>query len=334
MRGRLENKIKTETYLEEKLSSAPEYLKRFYFYLGQKSHTTKHVYLNNVIRFLTYKDNKFPALEELEGISSYDVQLYISEIKYYKMDKGDVRELKETSQAIIYSSLSSFFTFLNRVYRIKTNPFDEKIIERPKTRENDIVYLTPEEVKIVEANILSGVGNKLSASKQKDWKYRDILLFRIPIVNGLRVTALSEINVEDVNIATRKITVTEKGNITKTVDFDAKTATYMQIWLKQRRELLGDNKDEKALFISNRRTRMVVRSIENIISKYTSCIEGKHITPHKLRSTCGTNTYRVSGDIYLVSKVLGHKTTAPTRRYAAVLDSDKTNVINKVAELY
>ena len=108
----------------------------------------------------------------------------------------------------------------------------------------------------------------------------------------------------------------------------------MQIWLKQRRELLGDNKDEKALFISNRRTRMVVRSIENIISKYTSCIEGKHITPHKLRSTCGTNTYRVSGDIYLVSKVLGHKTTAPTRRYAAVLDSDKTNVINKVAELY
>ena len=79
---------------------------------------------------------------------------------------------------------------------------------------------------------------------------------------------------------------------------------------------------------------MTVRSIQKVIDKYTKCIEGKHITPHKLRSTCGTNTYQATGDIYLVANVLGHKTTAPTRRYAAVLDTDKRNAINKVAALY
>ena len=153
------------------------------------------------------------------------------------------------------------------------------------------------------------------------------------MVNGLRVTALSEINIDDIDFKNKRITVTEKGNITKKVSFDNKTDMYLKIWIKQREELLGDYK-ERALFISNRRTRMTVRSIENVVEKYTQCIEGKHITPHKLRSTCGTNVYQQTKDIYLVSKILGHKNTSPTRRYAAVFDEDITETINNVANMY
>ena len=79
---------------------------------------------------------------------------------------------------------------------------------------------------------------------------------------------------------------------------------------------------------------MTTKSIENVIEKYSACIDGKHVRPHTLRKTCGTNNYHATGDIYLVSQILGHKTTAPTRRYAAVLETDKTDTINKVAALY
>ena len=335
MRGRLEHKMKTESNIQEKIKTMPEYIKKFYYSLNQKSHTTKNVYINNVVRFLLHKYNgKYPSVDELKKIESYDIQVYMSEIEYYN-NNGEVHALKEATQATIYSSLAAFFMFLNRVYNIGKNPFADKMVERPTIPDKPITYLTPDEVKTMENQILNGVGNARSIGKQRNWKYRDLLLFRIPVINGLRVNALCEINIDDIDFINKKILVTEKRNITKTVDFDAKTANYLAIWMKDREELLGDKaKTEKALFISNRKTRMTVRSIENIIEKYSTCIEGKHITPHKLRSTCGTNLYQNTGDIYLVSKVLGHKTTAPTKRYAAVLEKDKTNAINLVANLY
>ena len=333
MNGRLENKVKSETQIQNKLDTMPEYMKRFYFSLKNKSHTTKKTYINNVIRFLdeTY-DHRIPELKDIKEIDSYTIQMYMSEIGLYELN-GEYKELKESTQCTIYSSLCSFFEFLERENYIEDNPFSNHRIERPKVKENPVVFLTPEEVRRVEKEIMDGAGNAVSIGKQKDWKYRDLLLFRIPVVNGLRVTALSEINVEDIDFLHKKITVTEKGNITKKVDFDPKTERYLRIWIKQREELLNGS-SENALFISNRRTRMTVRTIERVIEKYTECIPGKHITPHKLRSTCGTNAYQQKKDIYLVSKILGHKTTSPTRRYAAVFDEDIANTVNTLASLY
>lgn len=337
MRGRVEHRTKMETFIKDKINDLPDYLNRYYQFLGDKSHTTKMVYINNVIRFLLhYGNGKYPTIQDLNNVDPFVIQSYVSEIGFYEVN-DEVRELKETSKCTILSSLSSFFGFISIPQGagkyIEDNPFNSKLLKRPKPQENQVVFLTPEEVKIVEKQILDGVGNQTSVSKQKNWKYRDLLLFRLPVINGLRVTALSEINIEDIDFINKKIRVTEKRNITKDVDFDYQTMIYLQLWIEQRRKLLGDVKTN-VLFISNRRTRMTTRSIENVISKYTECIPGKHITPHKLRSTCGTNLYQAKKDIYLVSKVLGHKNTAPTKRYAAVFDKDITNAVNDIANLY
>jgi site-specific recombinase XerD len=332
MEGRLENQIKTENVIKEKLKSAPDYMRRYYYHINSKTHMTKLRYYNNIERFLKHKFGKFPSIEEIKNIDAYEIQIYMSEINYY----GDenVRELKESSQCTIYSSIASFFRFLKANKYIDEDPFVTGLIERPKIQENDVVFLTPDEVKRVEAIIIKGAGNDLSKARQEDWKYRDLLLFRIPVINGLRVTALSEININDIDLEKRRIKVVEKGNISKYVNFDQKTGQYISIWLKKRSELLK-GKECDALFISNRKSRMTVRSIEFIIAKYTKeCIPNKHITPHKLRSTCGTNTYQATKDIYLVSKVLGHKNTMPTKRYAAVFNEDIVNAVNSVADMY
>lgn len=48
----------------------------------------------------------------------------------------------------------------------------------------------------------------------------------------------------------------------------------------------------------------------------------KKITPHKLRSTFGTNLYRETGDIYVVADVLGHKDVNTTKKHYAALSED------------
>ncbi|MBQ1801690.1 MAG: tyrosine-type recombinase/integrase, partial [Lachnobacterium sp.] len=59
----------------------------------------------------------------------------------------------------------------------------------------------------------------------------------------------------------------------------------------------------------------------------------KNITPHKLRSTYGTNLYRETGDIYLVADVLGHQDVNTTRRHYAAIDEDRRKMAAKFVHL-
>ena len=52
----------------------------------------------------------------------------------------------------------------------------------------------------------------------------------------------------------------------------------------------------------------------------------KKISPHKLRSTFGTNLYRETGDIYLVADVLGHSDVNTTRKHYAAIAEDHRRI--------
>lgn len=49
----------------------------------------------------------------------------------------------------------------------------------------------------------------------------------------------------------------------------------------------------------------------------------KRLSPHKLRSTFGTNLYHETGDIYLVADVLGHSDVNTTRKHYAAMSDDR-----------
>ena len=87
-----------------------------------------------------------------------------------------------------------------------------------------------------------------------------------------------------------------------------------------------------ALFISLQNRRISVRAVENLVKKYSKPISPlKNISPHKLRSTYGTNLYRATKDIYIVADVLGHKDVNTTKKhYAAISEDIRKTVANKV----
>ena len=63
---------------------------------------------------------------------------------------------------------------------------------------------------------------------------------------------------------------------------------------------------------------------ENLVKKYSMLVTTvKHITPHKLRSTYGTNLYKETGDIYLVADVLGHKDVNTTKKHYAAQEDER-----------
>ena len=69
--------------------------------------------------------------------------------------------------------------------------------------------------------------------------------------------------------------------------------------------------------------RLTVRSVENLVKKYSKLVTTlKNITPHKLRSTFGTELYRATGDIYVVADVLGHRDVNTTKKHYAAISED------------
>ena len=80
--------------------------------------------------------------------------------------------------------------------------------------------------------------------------------------------------------------------------------------------------------------RITVRAVENLVHKYAVIVTPqKKISPHKLRSTYGTNLYRETGDIYLVADVLGHKDVNTTRKHYAAVSQDNRRLAAKVVKL-
>jgi site-specific recombinase XerD len=80
--------------------------------------------------------------------------------------------------------------------------------------------------------------------------------------------------------------------------------------------------------------RISVRAVEKLVKKYSqSAVPLKHITPHKLRSTYGTNLYRETKDIYIVADVLGHKDINVTKRHYAAIAEDSKKTAAKIIKL-
>ena len=129
-----------------------------------------------------------------------------------------------------------------------------------------------------------------------------------------------------------KLTDKQKNYHAKTKTRDLALLTLLLDYLEERDRIIPEQGHEDALFLSLQRRRMAVRSVENLVKKYARTVAPlKPITPHKLRSTYGTNLYRETGDIYLVADVLGHSDVNTTKRhYAALEDERRRSARNKV----
>ena len=97
-----------------------------------------------------------------------------------------------------------------------------------------------------------------------------------------------------------------------TLYFNEEVRDALQDYIQAERPEVPEEED--ALFLSNRKKRMCVKSVENIVKKYSEDISDKTIRPHRLRKTYGTALYQAVGDIKLVADTLGHKDISTTNR--------------------
>lgn len=311
-----------EAKIKKKLDELPDYLNQFYYRMtanGMQA-TTKNSYIGYCVNFLKFFS---PDLNiDPNDITDSDIDKYMDSITYINGKKASV-----SSRATKLSALKTFFGFLKERGIIEKDP--AKSIRPPKNKAlNPVVYLTQTEIKMVERTIRTGAGSHKAKAKQKKWRNRDLAIYFLFLSTGMRVEALSEIDVEDIDFQDKKLIVIDKGE-KEIVHFLSDTLIeYLNNWLKDREEFLEEKgKEEKALFINPSLDRLRATGIRRLIKKYTANLD-KKITPHKLRSTFATTVYQETGDIYLASQMIGHENINTTKRYAACVEESKRKVSN------
>lgn len=322
MNGRMENRIKTETVINDLLKTLPGYVTNYYYNISVSLEPkTCLEYVKTVKRLLNFVENK-----EITTISEMDIARFMHSIEIKKNAKGELSQTSFSYRKTAYSVLNNFFSYMYKTKIIAQNPME--CISRPKNTDSvRRPHLTSEDFKKILAQVEIGGGSQRATNCQKKWKSRDIAIFMLFMTTGMRETALTEINVGDVDFENGFITVIDKRYKTHVYRIKGKVENALKTWLFDRERLLG-GKECDALFISNRKTRINEDSVSEIVKKYTKDALGYAISPHKIRSAFCTILYEQTGDIEFVRDAVGHSNVATTQRYIVKDGMAKTKAAN------
>ena len=331
MSSRYEVDKKNNEKMLKVISNYPQIVARYIDSMPRKTSFTKLEYARYTCRFLEYIKitTEYDIFDNniYKNIKPMDIDSYMESIRYD--DNG--KEKSGMYRAAQLAAIKGFFKFLKKNGITIINPCDDTEVPK-EMKEHEIVTISREDFEKMIHNIKYGVGSIKAAETQKKWRSRDLAIIMLGLTTGLRLSAIVGIDTGDIDFNNKTIKVVEKSGTYRTVYIGENTAKILENWLCDR-ELLINDANEDAVFISQTRKRMTPRAMEYIMERITYNTEAK-ITPHKMRATCATRLYEETGDIYLVQQQLGHKSIKNTERYAKVSNERKIQAANILDSLY
>ena len=302
---------------------------------------TRYAYACDLRLFFQYLQSEVPRFagkasaswtcEELANVTACDINMYLEYLSLYYKDDEAVTNA-ELGKMRKLSSLRSFYHYLFKNALINSDT--TLLVDMPKRHSKPIIRLEVDEVARLLDLVESGEKQTQHQKRYNDHtRLRDLAILTLFLGTGIRVSELVGIDIDDLDFDVGGFMVTRKGGSQAILYFPDEVATVLKDYLRARKAMTPLPGHENALFLSLQNRRISVRAVQQMVKKYATQAAPlkKHLSPHKLRSTFGTNLYRETGDIYLVADVLGHSDVNTTRRhYAAMADERRRMAARKV----
>lgn len=341
-----ERNEKTLASIEEILDTMPEFARQFNVGISMRTMPlTRLGYLRDIRVFCDYlTKRKFKGTQIVEltvahlaEVTPTDVEAFIDYLSSYTVD-GKKHSCKEHAKERKVSSLRALFKYFYKREKIDHDVMTK--VDTPKIHLKPIVRLDVNEV--VDILDEAETGENLTG-RQKSFHdataVRDEAMLSLFLGTGIRISECVGLNRTDINFEDNSFMVTRKGGNTSILYFSEEVADALRKYLDWLDGQIAEGtpfgkrvSDKDALFISGKGGRITPRAVQMMVKKYAKVTTPfKKITPHKLRSTYGTNLYHETHDIFVVADVLGHKDVNTTRKhYAAMSDEIRRDVVNKV----
>ncbi len=228
-----------------------------------------------------------------------------------------------TAQASVsrkVSTIRSFYRWLREAGELEGDPFFGVRGPRPPKRLPDV--LSAEDiVRLVQ-----------SADGDTASDLRDRALLELLYAAGLRVSEVSGLDVQSIDVGDGTVRVRGKGSKERVGVFGKPAGLALRRYLRDGRSKLAGRK-EQALFLNRSGGRLSARSIQTIVRKYaTKAALPAAVHPHLLRHSFATHLLDGGADLRLVQELLGHESPNTTQVYLAVTESRKRQVMEEALE--
>ncbi len=304
MNGRLEHELEINNRINNMIINLPDCVKEFYLNIKtSKTPTTCYNYVKIIRRFYESLD------KSLLDVTEEDVHKYLEANNYKTNKDGKIRRVSAQYIRQICSGLTQFYNYLERKQMVTENPM--RYIERPSRK--DVV----ERPKVTFDDLFEMIQVAKEQNKSFKWIRKDVAILYLLMVTGMRETALTEINVSDIDWENETLTVVDKRDKEQVYYLNEKSKRVLSYWLQSREELLAEAgiKDMDALFISVNFKRIGAEEVYNTVRRCSHRAMGIYLTPHQLRATFVTLYYERTKDIEATRQAVGHASVDTTALY-------------------
>lgn len=291
--------------IDRALAAMPDFCREFLLYTNLKlTKLTARSYFYVIRQFFEYQAEqkgikvKEFTMADLDQVTTADIEKWLSTFT----DKIGIN-------AVIYkhSVMKTFLAYYYVRREINRNVAEQIIM--PHLKEKPIIRLFPDEVK----KLLAAVD-----PKQRHY-LRDYTILFFFLSTGVRLSELIGLDIKHIDLDNASFTVHRKGGKIEVLYMTAELQEQLRVYMNS-----IDTHDEDApLFASEDNPRIADNTLRDMVKKYVKKAGiHKKITPHKLRSTFGTNLYRKTRDIYAVARCLGHSSVNTTKKYYVAFDEE------------
>ena len=148
---------------------------------------------------------------------------------------------------------------------------------------------------------------------------RDRAILELFYASGLRLSELVGLDLDDVDLGSKRARVLGKGGKERIVPFNTSTAKAIRAYLQGREGLVGRGGREEPLFVNYRGGRLTVRSVDRLVRRYVAASSARlGISPHALRHSFATHLLQRGADLRVIQELLGHARLSTTQRYTHV----------------
>ncbi len=295
-----------------------------------KAPRTLYGYALDLKSFFEYLDSidfkvNTMKISDMDKISPEIIENYLEFSESYHDGNGNVRKRSMAALKRRYSTLSSFFTFFYRLDIIDINPLNKvqpPVQDRFVTRSSTITQ-NNSLIDFISQETFDGI----KGMNQLRTRNRDIAILMLIIGAGLKVSDCVELNIEDIHLDEKYITVNRR-NKSKTVYISDKICQALTNYLTERMDMIPMYNDDSALFLSMRYQRVCIRAVQIMLKRYTEALfgEGNNLTAVALNLSFRNRVFDQTKSVKAVSDISGFDYTTIQQYYRPLIEeyeSDK-----------
>lgn len=278
------------------------YMKSFLAYLSVEKNFSEHTvkaYHSDVLSFFIWCNYMSP-----DKVTFQKLREYIYFIQNF--------DYKKTTIARKIAAIRTFFKYLHKTQYLSSNPAEN--LNSPKKPKALPKFLTDAEM----TNLLDSVHTDTPAG------LRNKAILELLWATGMRISELSGLNFDNLNLDENEITVFGKGAKERIVLVSERAKKYLNQYIETARPLITKNfpdssVDTNAVFINKTGKRLQNKSVRDAINSAVEAIQlPKHVTPHVFRHSFATKMIENGADLRVVQELLGHASISNTQIYTHI----------------